>query len=269
MQMKKIPFLIIFVVLYLFCNTLEAQKLTLGSKAGLSFPWLTGGTSNNPTFDSNSFKSGGEFGIYGEFHLSEKLSYSMGIEYSLQGGLNKFQAYPTPSSLVTTGFGPYLYSDFKSEINLNYLLVPILIRQSWKINQKYRIYAGAGPLFGLLLNANRTITSGSIYLDKEKTDLTSITLQTLESTGTQKLNAYNVGLNGILGLSCKLNSKEAIFIEIGAANTFLPMQENSSNGKSQTFSEMVTVGYAFTYKQHYKNRYHRFYRNLPNISSTP
>ena len=132
-KMNKIPFLIIFVVLILFCSTLDAQRITVGVKGGLCFSGLSGGTSNNPTFDSNSFKLGGELGIYGEYHISEKLSYSLGIEYSLQGGLNKFKAFPVPASLVQPGLGPYLYSDFKSDINLNYLSVPVLARQLAKL----------------------------------------------------------------------------------------------------------------------------------------
>lgn len=256
-KMNKIPFLIIFVVLILFCSTLDAQRITVGVKGGLCFSGLSGGTSNNPTFDSNSFKLGGELGIYGEYHISEKLSYSLGIEYSLQGGLNKFKAFPVPASLVQPGLGPYLYSDFKSDINLNYVLVPLLVRKNWKISHKFRIYAGAGPCLGVLFSANRTISSDKIYEDPEKTVPATSTLASLDINGTQKLNAYNVGLNGILGISYKINKKEAVFIEISAANTFFPIQENSVYGASKPFSEMVTVGYAFTYKQHYKNRYHR------------
>ena len=255
--MKKITFLIAFIDLLLICTTLYAQRITLGAKGGVSFPDLSGGTVNNPTYDSNSFKTGEEFGIYGEYHVSAKLSYSLGIEYSSQGGLNKFQAFPTPVSSVQSGFGPYFYSDFKSDMNLNYLLVPLLVRESWNINRKFRFYAGAGPFIGLLLNANRTISSGTIYEDRAKTIQVTIPLGSVNSTSTQELNAFNLGLNGLIGLSCKLNKKEAIFIEIGAIYTFLPIQRSSVNGNSKPFSETITVGYAFTFKEHYKNRYHR------------
>jgi len=255
-KMKKIPLLILFAVSFLFCSIVHGQKLTLGVKGGLCFPSLTGGTSGNPTFDSNSLKYGVESGIFGEYHVSEKLSYSMGIEYSLQGGLNLFKSFPTPSNLSASGLGNYLYSDFKSDINLNYILVPFLVRKTWKINHKFRIYAGAGPCLAVLFKANRSISSGPIYEDQARTTMISIPLQMIDNSGAQKLNAYNVGLNGLLGLSCKLNNKESVFIEIGAVNTFFAIQENVANGACKTFSEMVTIGYAFTYKQHYKNRYH-------------
>jgi len=255
--MKKITFLVLFAGLHLICTTLYAQRITLGVKGGVSFPGLSGGKTDNPTFDSNSFKVGGDFGVFGEYHVSAKLSYSLGVEYSSQGGLNRFQAFPINTTLVQSGIGSYLYSDFKSNMNLNYVLVPLLIRQSWKMNNKFRLYAGAGPFIGILLNANRTISSGLIYENQNKTIPVSIPLQTLDASGTQKLNAYNVGLNGILGLSCKLNKKEAIFIEMGADYAFLPIQNNSVNGVSRPFSETITVGYAFTFKEHYKNRYHR------------
>jgi len=255
--MKKNLILIFITGLFFLGNDLCGQKLTLGAKGGVSFPGLSGGTANNPTYDSNSLKTGGEFGMYGEYHVSAKLSFSLGIEYSSQGGLNKFQAYPTPASLVQTGIGQYLYSDFKSDMNLNYLLFPLLVRESWHINRKFRFYAGAGPFLGLLLNANRTISSGSIYEDQGKTIPSVIPLGSLENTGIQKLNAYDVGINGLFGLSCKLNKKEVLFIEIGANYAFLPIQQSSVNGASRPYSESITVGYAFTFKEHYKNRYHR------------
>ena len=254
--MKKYLLLIIVAALFLSGNALFGQRITLGAKGGLSFPGLSGGTVNNPTYDSNSFKSGGDFGIYGEYHVSQKLSYSLGIEYSSMGGLNKFQAFPTPANLVESGLGPYLYSDFKSNMTLNYLLIPLLIRQNWKINDKFRFYAGAGPFIGLLFSAFRTTSSDTIFIDKGKKSPAGALLQTAVSTGSQKLNAYNVGLNGILGLFCRLNKKEAIFIEIGANYAFLPIQQSSANGASKPYSKTITVGYALTFKERYKNRYH-------------
>ena len=256
-NMKKLSFLIVFAGLYLICTTLYGQRITLGAKGGLSFPGLSGGTANNPTYDSNSFKTGEDFGIYGEYHNSAKLSYSIGIEYSSQGGLNRFQAFPTNTTSVQSGIGPYLYSDFKSNMNLNYVLVPLLVRESWNINRKFRFYAGAGPFIGLLLNANRTISSGNIYEDQKKTIQVTIPPGSLYNTDIQKLNAYNLGLNGLLGLSFKLNKEEAIFIEAGANYAFLPIQQSSVNGASKPYSETITVGYALTFKEHYKNRYHR------------
>jgi len=256
-KMKNNLLLIFVTVIFLSGNALYGQRITLGAKGGLSFPGLSGGKASNPTYDSNSFKTGEDFGVYGEYHVSSKLSFSLGIEYSSQGGLNKFQAFPTPASLVQTGNGPYYYSDFKSDMNLNYLMFPFLIRESWYLKRKFCFYAGVGPVIGLLLNANRTISSGTIYEDQSRNTVAAIALQSLDSTGTQKLNSNNIGLNGLLGLSCKLNKKEVLFIEIGANYAFLPIQQSSVYGASRPFSETITVGYAFTFKQHYKNRYHR------------
>jgi len=168
-MMKKSTFKLTLITLLLLCNNLHAQRITLGVKGGLSIPTISGGTSNNPLFDSNSFKIGGDFGIYGEYNLSATFSYSIGIEYSSQGGLNKFQAYPTPPDWTQYGFGASVYSNFKSEIQLNYLIIPILARQHWRINNKYNIYAGVGPFLGYLLNANRRVTSGPIYSDQKRT----------------------------------------------------------------------------------------------------
>ena len=172
----------------------------------------------------------------------------------MQGGLNKFKS-------IIPIKGDTVYSNFKSDMNLDYLSVPILARQSWKINKKISIYAGVGPIIDFLIKANRTISSDSIFTNHMKTKPSNFTIQSIVGSGSQAINSMNIGVNGILGLSYKINRKEAIFIEIGAIYALSPIQYNSENGSNYPFSAMITVGYAFTYKEHYKNRYQRQFRN--------
>ncbi len=256
--MKNIAPLLFIIALTFPYSNLKAQRLTLGAKGGMNSSSLTGTNSDNPFFGSNTLKIGKEFGIHGELHVTPTLSYSIGIEYSTQGGLNKFTTLTTPQSFTPSSLFPKLYSNFSSDINLNYILFPVLIRQRLKINTNLSAYGGIGPCFGLLVSANRDeISDENIYTDPEKKNKLPYTLQEVLGNSSQKLNGLNLGLNGILGLSYKLNKKEAIFIEMGIYYGMSPIQNSNADGTSNPLAKMISFGYAYTLKEHYKNRYRK------------
>ncbi len=256
--MKK-TFLITVIILTHICNTIHAQKITLAAKGGITIPGLKGSSSDNLFFDSNSFKSGKNFGIFGEYHFNSAFSLSVGVEYLELGGLNKFR---TVNHSITDNSYDYgtLYSNFKSDITLNYLSVPVLARYSWKLNKSFRMYAGMGPAINFLMKAGRKISSDTIYLDQNRTIRSPISLQTIVGSDAQALNGMTIGVEGLLGISCRLNKKEAIFAELNAVYGLAHIQQNSANGHTHLFSEIITIGYAFTINESYKNRYHKKFR---------
>lgn len=259
--MKRITFLLIVSALIFANENINAQRLTIAATGGLSIPGLTGTKSNNPFFDSNTIKTGGNIGLYGEYHATETFSYSLGLEYTAMGGLNRFKTISSSNLINNTYSFGTLYSNFESNMNLNYLSIPILARQSWTIGKTVSVYAGIGPVISILINASRAISSDSLYTNKEKTQTSIFTLQSILGPGSQTLNPVNFGVKGIVGLSYKINKKEAILVQVGAIYGLSPIQHNSINGSTSPFSEMISVGYAYTFKDRYKNRYRRGLRN--------
>jgi hypothetical protein len=252
-MMKTHSIIFSYIVLLLLFNNLYAQKITLGAKGGCSIPNLTAGGAGNPLNSGYSSRFAADYGIYGEYHISNLLSFSLGVEYSSQGGLkDKFQAYTTPPELASMVNAPYLYADFKSEAKINYLLVPILARFSWDLGRSgsTKFYAAVGPFAGFLLNAHQ-VTSGSsiIYLDAEKNMALSPDPQSFDDNSNIKNDLYhfNLGVDGFMGLSYNVTPKHALFIEGGGNYGFLSIQKMKVNGKNYTGAGVVTLGYAYSF----------------------
>ena len=240
------------VVLLVLCYNLQGQNVTIGAKGGFSIPNLSAGGSQNPLNSGYSSRFGYDYGVYGEYHLSNLFSLSVGAEYSSQGGVkNKFQAYATPPELSSVVTSPYLYADFKSEAKINYLLVPVLARFNWAIwkSRPAKFYLAAGPFAGFLLNAHQ-VTSGSsiIYLDEGRTMPLSPQSQSFDANTNIKndLYTFNLGIDGVAGISYNLTPKQLLFIEGGVNYGFLSIQKGNANGKNYTGAGVLTLGYAIT-----------------------
>ena len=263
--MKRTLLLFIVSGFSLLSTNLYSQKFSYGIKGGLSLSQFSGGSSEHPLLNSTNSRLGGEYGVYGEYHITPVFSFSLGLEYSAQGGINKFQSYPMPL-WVGTVYDPHVYSNFTCDTKLNYVVIPFLARKSWKVNNKLDIYAGAGPFVGVLLNSVCKVSNtGDFYLDKDKTvkyTASSSNDLILSNPDFQALlNKINLGVSGIFGLSYKISKKEALFIEVGTNYGLTSIQNNHVNGSSKTFNQVIAVGYSFTFKDIYKNRFHRKIKN--------
>jgi len=195
---------------------------------------------------------GADGGIYGEYHVTKPFSISVGLEYSSQGGKKSgLQAFPTPTADAAFVSSPYLYADFKNTAKYDYVLIPILARYTWKISKKspFRIYGALGPFAGLLLDAKQ-VTSGNsiIYFDSAGTQPLPAGSQPFNATTNIKndLNSFNVGIEGFVGISYRLNKKSTVFIEGGGNYGFMSIQKGTANGKNYTGAGVVTIGYAYT-----------------------
>ena len=250
--MKKNVLLLTFATLFILSSNLYSQEITIGAKGGLSIPNLSGGGSQNPLSEGWSSRMGADGGIYGEYHVTKPFSISVGLEYSSQGGKKSgLQAFPTPVPDQAYISSPYLYADFKNNAQYDYLLIPVLAKYTWKISKKspVRIYASVGPFAGFLLDAKQ-ITSGTstIYLDPAGQQALPGGTQPFNATTNIKndLNSFNVGIEGFVGISYRLNKKSTVFIEGGGNYGFMSIQKGTANGKNYTGAGVVTIGYAYT-----------------------
>ncbi len=251
--MKKFPALLFLLIAIFLFETIHAQKLSVGARAGISIPNLTaGGAEKNPLNSGYSSRLGPDFAIFCEHKVSSLFSIEPMIEYSSQGGKkNGFQAMTVPDAMKAMfppgQVPPYLYADYKSEAKLNYLMVPILGKFSWKLSRPLKFFVEAGPFAGFLLSAKQ-VTSGSsiIYADAQKQQPLSSSPQSFDATTTIKdqLNTFNFGVSGNLGFAFAIN-RSNIFIEGGGNYGFLNIQKGTANGKNQTGAATVDIGYSF------------------------
>ena len=249
--MRKIFNFLFLVIAIFFYSYAGAQNFSIGVRGGISIPNLSsGGSSENPLNTGYSSRLGPDFGIFGEFKISNVFSFQPMIEYSSQGGKKDgLQAFPNPQGMVPT----YLYANFKSEAKLNYLMIPVLAKFGWNLKPKspLRIYVDAGPFVGFLLSAKQvTSDSSNVYADPGGQQPLPGGKQSFYNTQNIKsqLNTTNFGVEGNAGISYRIGNGN-IFIEGGFNYGFLNIQKGAANGKNNTGAATVSLGYAYTLGQ--------------------
>ena len=253
--MNKLLWFFLFLIFLLPTDLLQAQNFILGARGGISIPNLTaGGSKSNPLNTGYSSRSGPDLALTGEVQISQRFSVEAMIEYSSQGGKkNGFQALTVPDEFIPMfppgQVPPYLYADYKSEAKLNYLLVPVLAKFSWKLGPQspIKVYLDAGPFAGYLLSA-RQVTSGSsiIYADSQKQMPLTPTPQSFNKDMdiADQLNKFNFGVSGNIGVGYHFSSSN-IYIEGGGNYGFLNIQKGDKNGKNNTGAGTVVIGYGY------------------------
>ena len=244
--MKKKGFQLSLVILMLLCTNLNAQKVTFGLKGGMSIPNLTTGGSQTPLNAGYSSNFRGCGGIYGEYHLTKKFSVSVGAAYSTQGGvMERFETLLNDELPSVT-----LYSDYKYESKLDYLVVPVLARFNWqKKRSRLKWYAAFGPFAGYLIKASNVRSYRANYMDKEYSDLFSETYSYEKTDMKDELYTFNVGLELLAGISYNLSKKHALFIEGGGNYGFLSITRAADNTRNYSGAATVSLGYAYTFQK--------------------
>jgi hypothetical protein len=255
---KSLFYLSVLGLLMVYFNA-AAQDVSIGVRGGISIPNLTaGGSEQNPLNTGYSSRQGPDFGLYGEFRISELFSIEPMLEYSSQGGKKDgLQAVPgeqfseyfeeTHQSTPT-----YVYANYNSEAKLNYLMVPVLAKFGWALGKAspWRFYADAGPFAGFLLNAHQ-VTSGTseVYSDPAGTQAEpGLPAQNFGGSNGNtdikpQLHTFDLGIEGNLGFSYKIK-RSSIFIEGGGNYGFLNIQKGTANGKNNTGAATADIGYA-------------------------
>ncbi len=249
--MKKNVFQLLLAATLIWCGNLYAQNVTMGFKGGLSIPNLTAGGSETP-FNagySPNLRAGG--GIYEEFHINRKFSISVGAEYSTQGGI--MDKSETLTSDITSGT---VYSDYKFESKLNYILVPVLARFNWQKRKKslLKFYAAFGPFAGYLLKATDIRSYRANYEDEARTIFIDEMYSSEKMDIKDSLYKFNVGIEGLAGVSINLNKKHALFIEGGIDYGFLSINKVVAHGPDFSGAAVVTLGYAYTFQKQNRGR---------------
>lgn len=292
--MKRMVFIS---ALLLTCCAVQAQKeIYFGARGGLNIPKLTA-SGDNPMSKGYSSRLAGNGGIFAEFRFTDMFSIQPMIEYTQQGGKRDgMQAIPTAmmpkklSELIPAEYHPYivaagagdvltadlLYADFKSETKFDYLMIPVLAKFGWKLNNSpIRLYVDAGPFVSFLLGAKQ-VTKGNSFLylegNRKLSEVFAPFIAAAESMGIDagslqqlqgmlssqsmsadrniKDNVYkvNYGVSANIGLSYEIAPRHNLLFEVGGNYGFRKMQKSSANGQNRIGAGTVIVGYAYRLK---------------------
>lgn len=143
------------------------QETSFGVKAGLNYSSIVGDLT-----EGIKFRFSGHAGVFIESEFSDKFSLQTEVLYSSQG----FQ-FSSDLQAIENNAATFDENDFRTNVQLNYLTVPIL----GKFALNDRLDVEFGPQFGFLLNQvskiknldqrdetipdNRTTTPGNFQLD--------------------------------------------------------------------------------------------------------
>lgn len=279
--MKKIQLL---AGLLIFSLCAYSQTVNVGIRGGLSIPNIVSG-GDNPLSKGYSSRIAGGGGIFAELGINNYVSFRLGVEYSGQGGKrNGIQAIPSEQVMagITAGMGGgnmegmddilgpvmssmpnNIFADVKNTAAFDYLIVPVSIQIGTNANNRWRVYANAGPFVSFLLHGKQTTKGQSkMYMDADKSLTLGDAMQSVignvpeladvlqnetdfgsEKVITSDLNPVNAGIQGDIGLSYR-HERHRIFIEIGGNYGFIKMQKDKSNGSNRIGAATVMVGYA-------------------------
>lgn len=162
----KWPFLLLSSCLF-FSAIVTAQDTRFGIQAGLNYSSIVGDLT-----EGIKFRFSGHGGVVMESEFNRKFAVQTAVLYSSQG----FQ-FSSDLQALENGGNTFDENDFRTNVQLNYLTVPVL----GKFALNDRIALEFGPQFGFLLNQvskiknldqrddtipeNRMTTSGNFQLD--------------------------------------------------------------------------------------------------------
>jgi len=227
----------------------------IGVRGGPSIPQLSDG--NNEVSRGYESRLAPNFGLVGEYFVTDHFSLVSEIDYSGQGGIRRGiqPITQSPEGMPPLLPGQYLYGDFKSESILDYLEVPVMAKYEWEVGSHWRYFAEAGPYIGFLLDAKqKTSGSSQIYVDQNKTPL-SVEGQAMppvsfdaETDVKGDLQKVNIGITAGMGLEYLINAFHEIFLDLRGEYGLTDVQKDTeANGKSHTGNAVFSLGYKFNF----------------------
>ena len=238
-------------------------EIKIGGKVGYSLGSLTSSTESIYTDDYESI-SGIDFGLTFEFKLTALISMQTELNYTHRGG-ERNGLQPVPTNTIPDieylnnfvfpfiGLAPItnenpLYATFNSEVDLQYIEVPALLKFGWGDNLRFS--AAIGPYVGILLKATQ-VTSGTsqFYLDSEGTiplDFVPAVSFDAETNIKDDLKTVNFGGTLAIGISKKLGDTGQLFVDARISYGINSIQIKDVYGESNVGGVIFSAGYAYT-----------------------
>jgi len=215
--LNKIKRTIIAIVLFLFVfGTGNAQETKFGIKGGLNYSSIVGDLT-----DGIKFRFSAHGGVFLQIQFTKKFAFQPELLYSSQG----FQFSTDLSSIEGGTVGE---NDFRTNVQLNYITIPILGK--FALNNKLDVEFG--PQFGFLLNQVTKIKN----------------LDELDGTDIDDRNSvsgdFQLDYGAVVGLNYKINDSFSLSprFYIGLRNRLNGLQGNTQNYNA---SIQLSVNYMF------------------------
>lgn len=232
----------------------SAENWWTGARGGLAIPRLRGAGNEI----SRGYESILAPNVALQLERDVHPNWSLAVElvYSVQGG-ERDEIQPITAKqpgLPPLPPGRYVYADFVSRSELEYLELPLLWRWHSKFADRWLLMVMAGPYAGVLLHAvQKTEGTSPIYLDRGGTPLIiggqpmpPITFDR-ETDVTDDLHRFNWGLTGGLGIVRDLADRHRLMFEVRGQYGFREVQKDTAHGESNTGAALFLLGYQYRF----------------------
>ena len=190
-----------------------AQDMKFGVKAGLNLA--------NTTADGAAMKVGGNFGVFGDFKVSDKFSVQPEILYSMQG--TKASTTQSAGGFTLTGEGTQ---------SLSYINIPVM----GKFFVTDDLSLQVGPQIGFLMSVKEevVITSNNQSIFPN---------QTSSSTDKTNYNSVDFGLNFGVGY----NITEKFMVDLRYNLGLSEIEKNLPTGATASKNRVVSVNFGYSF----------------------
>ena len=190
-----------------------AQDMKFGVKAGLNLA--------NTTANGASMKVGGNFGVFGDFKVSDKFSVQPEILYSMQGA----------KASATNSFGGITVTDEVTQ-SLGYINIPVM----GKFLVTNDLSLQVGPQIGFLMTVKEEYVQTS-------NNQSVVPNSTFSSTDKTNFNSVDFGLNFGVGY----NITEKFMVDLRYNLGLSEIEKNLPSGVSASKNRVVSVNFGYSF----------------------
>lgn len=239
-------------------------QVRIGVKGGINIPNINASLAG---VSGSSYKTelGLDAAVFVEIPLSETFSIQPMLEYAVQGAKRGgLQPVPIPDEFKN--LGPFLnreivYVDIKSQLDLNYLFFPLLLKAGWDFEMgssytenHYRFYVSGGPHIGYLASSKITLkdTFTGFYSGRDgkenllgegrEVDVSSYKGINPTLDGEYELRKTNFGITGNAGIGYYFQDN-AVFVELGGNIGFQSIFKSEIDNK-RPGAVSISLGYS-------------------------
>ena len=190
-----------------------AQDMKFGVKAGLNLA--------NTTADGAAMKVGGNFGVFGDFKVSDKFSVQPEILYSMQGA----------KASTTLSGGGFTLTDDRTQ-SLGYINIPVM----GKFYATKDLSLQFGPQIGFLM----TVKEEVVQTSNNQTFYPNSTTSSTDKTG---YNSVDFGLNFGVGY----NITEKFMVDLRYNLGLNGIEKNLAPNQTATKNRVLSVNFGYSF----------------------
>jgi hypothetical protein len=225
--MKKLLFSLSVLSFIVFDTPIaDAQQMMIGARLGANL--ANQSNDSLPSGASNSINTGILAGVQFDYWFNDMWALSVQAFYDEKGSNEHYSQPVTFEGETTTATGT-------SNLNLNYIEVPILLKASFG-SSNIRPYVFAGPSFGFFLSGNESTNTAATFPGAINT-----TTSAYQDIADSSINSPDISVVFGAGVSSKLTSGQMLFLDAAYSLGLVNITKTSSGDNTTIKSRDIRI----------------------------